>query len=414
MDHYLSRDDLRLGSAHLNLDLGLNATYSGEIGVTVPPLTEGTYYLIVVVDDTWQVLDRRRLNNAKAFAVSVYIPELTPGTSSRISHGAGEFTHYYRLQAQAGANPVVSLLPLALEGLTLSARWNAIPEPGRFDLRARDNRLLIPAPEDGVWYLRVHAPYMATAGDYRLRYETAAVMLEHVSPRRTGVDAQVNLTLDGAGFVGAMGVELVAADGLAVAADQVTVQRYTRLAAGFAPGALTTGVYTVRVTDAQGRTSELTDALEALPFMTVEAGELTSDQIWSGMIRVTGNVTVPNGQTLEILPGSVLEFVGNARLDVAGVLDAQGTLEQPVRFTSARESDPEIDAFHGRWPRCHGDRRSYDLDDQCGPDCRYAECLRRPNGARRSRAGRFSQPERSWATGSDTQRQRRCIAGLDA
>ncbi len=49
---------------------------------------------------------------------------------------------------------------------------------------------------------------------------------------------------------------------------------------------------------------------------------------------VTGDISVPDGQTLEIEPGVVIRFNGKFQFDVYGTLRAIGTEERPIVFTS--------------------------------------------------------------------------------
>ena len=51
-----------------------------------------------------------------------------------------------------------------------------------------------------------------------------------------------------------------------------------------------------------------------------------------------GNVTVPQGGTLMVNPGAIVKLGGETgSVIVAGTLDAQGTVAQPVIFTSYRD-----------------------------------------------------------------------------
>ena len=349
-DNRLDEADVLLGSAGMSVGLTAPQSYSGQISVTVPPVTDGSYYLIVSVDDGRDVLDPDRLNNGDSTAVSVSLPVLEPGTSSSIAYDSGAFTHYYRLDAQAGANPVVSILPQDLPGLTVSARLGALPTSDAWDYQTRDNVLVIPAETDGIWYIQVHGAYLTQAGAYTVDLGTVPMALLEASPNRIGIGAVSRFVLLGAGFAGAMGVDLVNAEGVAYPAGSVTVASYTRMTAEFGADALPEGRYTVRVTDGEGTSSELANAVEVLPYITAEAGSLSEDTAWGGWVRVQGTVTIPAGRTLEIQPGAVIEFAGSAGLTVAGVLDAQGTAEAPVRFTSAADLDPEQNPGPGDWP----------------------------------------------------------------
>jgi hypothetical protein len=65
-------------------------------------------------------------------------------------------------------------------------------------------------------------------------------------------------------------------------------------------------------------------------------GSLTEDTVWTpaaGPYRIAGDLTVPFGITLTIMPGTSVFFDTNTKLIVAGRLVAEGTPYQPVRFT---------------------------------------------------------------------------------
>ncbi len=71
---------------------------------------------------------------------------------------------------------------------------------------------------------------------------------------------------------------------------------------------------------------------------------LTRDETWRGIVTVRGSVVVPKGVRLTILPGTTVRFeridtdgdgIGDSELYVEGELIAEGTVEEPIRFTSA-------------------------------------------------------------------------------
>ena len=81
---------------------------------------------------------------------------------------------------------------------------------------------------------------------------------------------------------------------------------------------------------------------------------INKDTTWSGEIFIDETVHVPEGTTLTIEPGTILKFKHwrhgyteeSERLNiiVEGTLNAIGTSDNPIRFTSDA-SDPE----HGDW-----------------------------------------------------------------
>ena len=70
-------------------------------------------------------------------------------------------------------------------------------------------------------------------------------------------------------------------------------------------------------------------------------GTLAKSEIWLGTFlhQVTGDIVVPNGVTLTIEPGAVLKFDPGLGLTVGsgGQLMAQGTVAEPITFTSSRD-----------------------------------------------------------------------------
>lgn len=74
---------------------------------------------------------------------------------------------------------------------------------------------------------------------------------------------------------------------------------------------------------------------------TLHAGTLTASETWlpDSMHVILNDLTIPNGVTLTMLPGSIIKFEAKKSLLVAagGQLLAQGTRPKPVYFTSLRD-----------------------------------------------------------------------------
>lgn len=89
----------------------------------------------------------------------------------------------------------------------------------------------------------------------------------------------------------------------------------------------------------------LCDACALVSDLTV-TGPLTGDTTWSGVVLMTGDVTIPVGITLTIMPGTTVmaesytddQQSGNqpslVSIEVRGTLNARGTAAAPIRFTS--------------------------------------------------------------------------------
>jgi len=77
-------------------------------------------------------------------------------------------------------------------------------------------------------------------------------------------------------------------------------------------------------------------ACETGDLNTTTSGTLTSNEMWSGSCTLTGSVTVPNGITLTILPGTSVKFGGSYQIIVqnGGKIIAEGISSNPILFTS--------------------------------------------------------------------------------
>jgi hypothetical protein len=67
------------------------------------------------------------------------------------------------------------------------------------------------------------------------------------------------------------------------------------------------------------------------------SGSVTENDTWTSLIVADGTVTVEDGVTLTIDPGTVVKFADSSRLQVRGNLVVPGTLEDRVHFTSLRD-----------------------------------------------------------------------------
>jgi hypothetical protein len=63
-----------------------------------------------------------------------------------------------------------------------------------------------------------------------------------------------------------------------------------------------------------------------------KTGTISSSETWSGVIHITGDVTVTSGNTLTIDPNTKVIFQGNYYMEVLGSLSAIGTSTQRIEF----------------------------------------------------------------------------------
>ncbi len=96
--------------------------------------------------------------------------------------------------------------------------------------------------------------------------------------------------------------------------------------------------------------------------VTEVTSNITSNQTWSeGVYWIRNNIDVTAGNTLTIQPGVIVKLGNNVRLQVFGLLNAQGTAENRIVFTSDRDdsfggntnNDPESVPSSGDWSQIY-------------------------------------------------------------
>ncbi|MFN0127608.1 MAG: lamin tail domain-containing protein [Verrucomicrobiales bacterium] len=103
------------------------------------------------------------------------------------------------------------------------------------------------------------------------------------------------------------------------------------------------GDFTLTATAGAVTASQAVVSLGATPTVTEVSGVLPGDTSWSGVVRVTGDVTVPPGRTLTVQPGTHVLLAGTTAagdtngsdLVVQGALRLDGTAAAPISLTAA-------------------------------------------------------------------------------
>ncbi len=93
---------------------------------------------------------------------------------------------------------------------------------------------------------------------------------------------------------------------------------------------------TLRVMDNDGKWSEPGTAKIIVSNTT--GGELTMDEDWEGDADIIGDIIVPQGVTLKIKAGTMIDFLGEYQFIVYGRILIEGTAEQPVLIGKETET----------------------------------------------------------------------------
>ncbi len=273
---YLSRDphldvnDMLLTSTSVSQNVAIGGEYTGSVTVAVPPVAEGAYHLLLSVDDKWEVLERHQLNNEFAVATDLLVPRLTDAVPLVATFSQDGDQHYFRIDLPSTQNILIKLNDSDDLGVNqVYVRLGELPTRGSYDYRASvpgtaDQQILIPAAPPGTWYILAYGDCVPGDGDFAIEAALSLMEITSVVPDRQSNTAGAVLTISGAGFYGETTVEMVADDETAYAADTVEIDSFTQITASFAAGSAPVGVYTVRVSQAGGPSTELSDAFEIL------------------------------------------------------------------------------------------------------------------------------------------------------
>jgi len=271
-DPYLdSRDLLLVTSDPISVTLNPQERFDGSLEVVVPSgIAEGAYYLVLSVDDQWQVLERHQLNNESSQATGAGIPALTDGVAVGARLTPGAHAHYYRIEVPVGAHLLVGLDDADDQGVNeLYLRHGQLPSRGKYDYRhdaagGADQHVFVSSPSPSTWYVLAYGARLSAGGEYSIVADLSELGLASIVPGRNGDVSPTRLVLTGVGFDVSTAVELVAADATTYAPGRLSLESPTRLVATFDAGSVPPGTYTVRASNAGGATAELADAFEVV------------------------------------------------------------------------------------------------------------------------------------------------------
>ena len=202
-DAYLDVNDRLLVSAAVSNNVAVGESYTNTLTVTLPTVEEGAYYLLVSVDDEWQVVERHQLNNEFAVATDLVIPRLTNAAPFTASISGNGNEQYFRMDVPAGQNLLIRLDDADNQGANeVYVRRGALPARGTFDFRANtpgsaDQQLLIPAAAPGTYYILVHGESVPGNGQFTLQATSPTFATGRVKARSFHVFLQKALKIKG-------------------------------------------------------------------------------------------------------------------------------------------------------------------------------------------------------------------------
>ncbi len=274
---YLSADDawdlgdVRIASV-VNGALGAGESRTVSRTVTTAGVVPGDYHLLVRTDafDTVSEGAAGEANNmyASDAVTNIDVAEASIGGTVSGTLTPTDRSDLYRVVLPAGKN-----LWLALDGHLagganeLYVGVERIPTRADYDYRAvtywPDVELVVPGEQaETVYYALVYGARVGAGSDYDLSADSAEIKLQGVTPSRHGRAADTLMTLSGVGFADDTAIELVAGDGATYSPIVSEWRSVTEMRVTWPGVVVPAGLYTVRIRNAAGDTSELADAFE--------------------------------------------------------------------------------------------------------------------------------------------------------
>jgi RHS repeat-associated protein len=129
--------------------------------------------------------------------------------------------------------------------------------------------LFVPFAAPGTWYLLAYNTHVEAPSDSELLVETPSIVVIDSLPRNVEVGETITVSLQGAGFVPGVQVEMVG-NQASYAASSVSVESWSQIQATFDLTDAAPGLFDLRVTRGDGTTAVLTGAIETFAFGSPE------------------------------------------------------------------------------------------------------------------------------------------------
>ncbi|NBD38449.1 MAG: hypothetical protein GVY10_07770 [Verrucomicrobia bacterium] len=260
-DAHLDRTDQQLTESVRTRALAAEEFAEMPIALTLPPLVEGDRFLLLSVDDDWDILDLHRLNNHAGAEVTVSVPALADGIVMEGMHGIGRVEKYYKFTATPEMANLLVEFTTAFSGLELLLRHGKLPSEDAFDHRFPSGRFVLSSPASGSWYLLVRGDSIPAGGTFDLLVSSEDLVLQSATPESQDTDSPLELNVRGAGFVPPLQVSLLSSNDTLYAAESVEIHGYSSLTARFPAGALPPNRYDLEVRKGES-TANLPGAIE--------------------------------------------------------------------------------------------------------------------------------------------------------
>ncbi|MBV8468215.1 MAG: pre-peptidase C-terminal domain-containing protein, partial [Burkholderiales bacterium] len=303
---YLSTDTtwstsaILIGKVAHSGDVAGGASYSGSLSTSLPPLSEGSWHVIVRPDiyDNVGEDSNPTLATAAGNAIQVTVPALTVGTPVATTLTSGQEL-LYKVTVAAGQTLRVNLNSKAQSGANeLYVKYGAMPTSSSYDAaytlaQSPSQQALVPTTQAGTYYVLVKSDDSPAATPVTLEADLVPLSITRVTPSTGGAasnsDQFVSMDIYGAGFAAGAQVVLSRPGVFQIQPASWQVLDATHIRADFDLNNVPHGLYNVEVINPDGTT-----VTQAYQYLVEQA--------------VQQDVTVGVGGPTELTPGDGADF----------------------------------------------------------------------------------------------------------
>ncbi len=311
----------------------------------MPAVLPGSYSLIAVADSGDAIADSNRSNNVYVSPSSVPVDNqsITAGTSILTNIAAGQ-SQYYRFDDPSQAETLLSAVANTAAAVSMYVSDDTVPTTIQSDFNSAGQSgttasVAIVNPDVGPYIVLIQGNAAAVYGtSVSIGTSPLGFEISSVTPGNVANDQPVPLTINGYHFTSATTAALNGPDGATYQPTNLVFVNSNQLLATFNFTGLVPGNYSVQVTDT-GQVATDSNAVTVGPAEINELGLITTNQTWTaGLVyHLTADTQILPGVTLTIDPGAIIKFDFGISLNVDGTLLAQGTVAQPIIFTSIKD-----------------------------------------------------------------------------
>jgi YD repeat-containing protein len=278
--------DSLLGKVYQTQNVAPGGSYMGTLNAALPGIAPGPYYVILRSNILDSFPEVTLSNNLIASLTQTLIDAsaLPLGIAVTGTRVQGQ-SYYYKVQVTAGQTLQISLdcletfgagppVPDPLGSNRLYASFGVMPTLGHYEYSGTGElganpRVTIPTTQAGTYYILVYCdsvqpPETLVSFSYTLTASLVPFSITAVAPAQVGT-GEDTIEIDGSKFAANTTFQLLGPSNAVVYDQKVFLQDSSTAFATFNLSSMPTGTYTAQAMQADGTTTQLTNALSVVP-----------------------------------------------------------------------------------------------------------------------------------------------------